>query len=144
MQIMRRMVLRQKMICGFLDSCNEKLRQEPDNISIIRTRGILYNLAEKYDKAITDFECIIDEMPSDVSAYYLKSDCHFNKGEFDLAKRDYMRALKLQFDTKFTDSAIENAVIIDEQDLKDIEKVLEYEKNQAILNFLPNLIAEGD
>lgn len=132
------------MICGFIDSCNEKLKQEPDNINIIRTRGILYNLAEKYDNAISDFERIIDEMPSDAIAYYLKSDCYFNRGEFDLAKRDYMRALKLQFDTKITDSSIENAVIIDEQDLKDIEKVLEYEKNQAILSFLPNLIAEGD
>lgn len=141
---MRRIVMRQKMICGFIDSCNEKLKEEPDSINILRTRGILYNLAEKYDKAITDFERIIDTMPSDVSAYYLKSDCYFNKGEFDLAKRDYMRALKLQFDTKLTDSSIENAVIIDGQDLKDIEKVLEYEKNQAILNYLPNLMAEGE
>jgi len=132
------------MICGFLDSCNEKLKQEPDNINIIRIRGILYNLAEKYDKAITDFERIIDTMPSDASAYYLKSDCHFNKGEFDLAKRDYMRALKLQFETKITDSSIENAVILDQQDLKDIEKVLEYEKNQAIINYLPSIIEEGD
>lgn len=132
------------MICGFIDSCNEKLKQEPDNINILRTRGILYNLAEKYDKAITDFERIIDTMPSDASTYYLKSDCYFNKGEFDLAKRDYMRALKLQFDTKLTDNSIENAVIIDGQDLKDIEKVLEYEKNQAILNYLPNLMAEGE
>jgi tetratricopeptide (TPR) repeat protein len=141
---MRRMILRQQMICGFLDSCNEKLKQEPDNINIIRIRGILYNLAEKYDKAITDFERIIDTMPSDASAYYLKSDCHFNKGEFDLAKRDYMRALKLQFETKITDSSIENAVILDQQDLKDIEKVLEYEKNQAIINYLPSIIEEGD
>ncbi|MDO9001084.1 MAG: hypothetical protein Q7W45_15065 [Bacteroidota bacterium] len=141
---MRRMILRQQMICEFLDSCNEKLKQEPDNINIIRIRGILYNLAEKYDKAITDFERIIDTMPSDASAYYLKSDCHFNKGEFDLAKRDYMRALKLQFETKITDSSIENAVILDQQDLKDIEKVLEYEKNQAIINYLPSIIEEGD
>ncbi|MDP3147312.1 MAG: hypothetical protein Q8N66_18030 [Bacteroidota bacterium] len=138
------MILRQQMICEFLDSCNEKLKQEPDNINIIRIRGILYNLAEKYDKAITDFERIIDTMPSDASAYYLKSDCHFNKGEFDLAKRDYMRALKLQFETKITDSSIENAVILDQQDLKDIEKVLEYEKNQAIINYLPSIIEEGD
>jgi tetratricopeptide (TPR) repeat protein len=132
------------MVCGFIDTCNEKLKQEPDNLDIIRTRGILYNLAEKYDKAITDFERIINEIPADISAYYLKGDCHFNKGEFDLAKRDYMRALKLQFDSKLTDSSIENAVIIDGQDLKDIEKVLEYEKNQAILNYLPNLMAEGE
>ncbi|MFY9308290.1 MAG: tetratricopeptide repeat protein [Bacteroidia bacterium] len=141
---MRRIVWRQKMVCGFIDTCNEKLKQEPDNLDIIRTRGILYNLAEKYDKAITDFERIINEIPADISAYYLKGDCHFNKGEFDLAKRDYMRALKLQFDSKLTDSSIENAVIIDGQDLKDIEKVLEYEKNQAILNYLPNLMAEGE
>lgn len=141
---MRRIVWRQKMVCGFIDTCNEKLKQEPDNLDIIRTRGILYDLAEKYDKAITDFERIINEIPADISAYYLKGDCHFNKGEFDLAKRDYMRALKLQFDSKLTDSSIENAVIIDGQDLKDIEKVLEYEKNQAILNYLPNLMAEGE
>lgn len=132
------------MVCGFIDTCNEKLKQEPDNLDIIRTRGILYNLAEKYDKAITDFERIINEIPADISAYYLKGDCHFNKGEFDLAKRDYMRALKLQFDTKITDIAIENAVIIDEKDLKDIETVLEYEKNQAILSYLSDLIAETD
>lgn len=140
---MRRIVMRQKMICGFIDSCNERLQGEPNNITIIRTRGILYNLAEKYDKAISDFKRIIDEMP-DAGAYYLKSDCHFNKGEFDLAKRDYMRALKMQFDTKITESAIENAVITDEQDLKEMEKVLEYEKNQEILNYLPNFISEGD
>ena len=132
------------MICDFLDTCSEKLKQDPNNINILLTRGILYNLAEKYDKAITDFEQIIDSMPKDASAYYLKSDCHFNRGEFDLAKRDYMRALKLQFDTTITDSSIENAVIIDEQDIKDIEKVLEYEKNQAIISYLPNLITEGD
>jgi tetratricopeptide (TPR) repeat protein len=141
---MRSIIMRQKMICDFLDTCSEKLKQDPNNINILLTRGILYNLAEKYDKAITDFEQIIDSMPKDASAYYLKSDCHFNRGEFDLAKRDYMRALKLQFDTTITDSSIENAVIIDEQDIKDIEKVLEYEKNQAIISYLPNLITEGD
>lgn len=139
-----RIVFRQKMICGFIDSCNERLKQEPNNIEIIRIRGILYNLAEKYDKAITDFKRIIDTLPADISAYYLKSDCHFSMGEFDLAKRDYMRALKLQFDTKITESDIEKAVILDDEDMKDIEKVLEYEKDQAIRNFIPNLISQND
>lgn len=128
------------MICGFLDSCNERLKQEPDNIEIIRIRGMLYSLAEKYDQAISDFKLIIETTPTDASAYYLKSDCHFNMGDFDLAKRDYMRALKLQFDTSITEGDIEVAVIIDAQDLKDIEKVLEYEKEQAFQNYLPEFV----
>lgn len=137
---MRRIIARQKMICGFLDSCNERLKQEPDNIEIIRIRGMLYSLAEKYDQAISDFKLIIETTPTDASAYYLKSDCHFNMGDFDLAKRDYMRALKLQFDTSITEGDIEVAVIIDAQDLKDIEKVLEYEKEQAFQNYLPEFV----
>lgn len=130
------------MICGFLDSCNERLKQEPNNIEIIRVRGMLYSLAEKYDQAINDFKSIIETMPSDASAYYLKSNCHFNIGEFDLAKRDYMRALKLEFDTKITEDDIERAVIIDAQDLNDIEKVLEHEKKQALRNYLPEFVEE--
>ena len=128
------------MICGFLDSCNERLKQEPDNIEIIRIRGMLYSLAEKYDQAISDFKLIIETTPTDASAYYLKSNCHFNMGDFDLAKRDYMRALKLQFDTSITEGDIEVAIIIDAQDLKDIEKVLEYEKEQAFQNYLPEFV----
>lgn len=139
---MRRIIERQKMICGFLDSCNERLKQEPNNIEIIRVRGMLYSLAEKYDQAINDFKSIIETMPSDASAYYLKSNCHFNIGEFDLAKRDYMRALKLEFDTKITEDDIERAVIIDAQDLNDIEKVLEHEKKQALRNYLPEFVEE--
>ena len=54
-----------------------------------------------------------------------------------------MRALRLQLDTKITENDIEKAVILDDQDLKDIERVLEHEKNQAILKYLPKLIEEA-
>lgn len=137
---MKRIELRHKMICGFLDSCKEKLKQEPNNIDLIRTRGILYNLVEKYDKAIRDFEQIIDTMPKDVSSHFLKSDCLFKMGEFDLAKRIFLRGLQLDSDPDIPESAIENAVISNDQELKEMEEVLEFEKNKAILAYLPQLI----
>lgn len=123
-----------------LDSCNEKLKQEPDNISILRLRGILFNMAEKYEKALIDFQQLIITMPKDPSLYFLKSDCHFNMGEFNLAKRDFLRALQLDSQPDIPESAIENAVILNAQELKEIEEVLEHEKNKAILQQFPDAI----
>ncbi|MBS1635350.1 MAG: hypothetical protein JST26_05460 [Bacteroidetes bacterium] len=129
---MKRLINRQKTILEFIRSCDEALAQEPGNMEVIRLRGLMYNIAGEYDKALTDFEQIIKDNPMDSSSYYLKSDCHFNKGEFDLAKRDYMRALKTQFETKFTHEDINKAIILDDEDLNDIKTIIAHEKQQAI------------
>lgn len=132
------------LLFELLDSCNEKLKMEPENIEIIRLRGIIYNLAEMYDKAIKDLDKVIKGLPHDQSAYYLRSDCHFNKGEFNLAKQDYLRALKIEFKdnsefvTGYTEQIISEATLNDSEK-SDIKKILSYEKNSAILNYLPAL-----
>lgn len=136
---MRRIVLRHKMVCGFLDTCNEKLKRAPHDINILRTRGILYSLAEKYNKAISDFIEVLKEFPGDVSSYYLKSDCHYQLGEFEKAKQDFMRAVLLEDNPDIEKKQIENILVPNETTLEEIEKILEYERNKAILSSFPDL-----
>lgn len=120
---------------GFIKSCNEALEIEPDDIQVIRLRGLMYNIAGEYDKAIKDFERTVESIPGDAVAYYLKSNSHYGRGEYDQAKRDYMKGLKIQHEAKFTEEQINCAVVTDDQDLKDIKAVIEHEKQQAILRY---------
>jgi tetratricopeptide (TPR) repeat protein len=139
---MKRLLHRQKMVLNFINSCDEILAGEPDNIEMMRQRGLLYTIAGEYDKAIQDFERTIEAYLADAKTYYLKSDCHYNKGEFDQAKRDYMRAVSLQYPAQFTEEDIKRAVILDDQDLNDIKTVVEQEKELAFVNFLRNFSAQ--
>lgn len=146
---MRKLSAECHMLFELLDSCNAKLKAEPDNIEIIRLRGIIYNVAEMYDKAIKDLNNVISELPNDQAAYYLRSDCHFNQGEYDLAKRDYLRALKIEFrdDQEFVkgynEQTISKATIDSDEEKKDIEKILAHEKNRVVLNYIPSLDDQG-
>lgn len=139
---MKRLVHRQKIILDFIKSCDEILVEDSENIQIQKLRGLMYNIAGEYDKAIKDFEQSIRKMPTDFMAYYLKSTCHYDKGEFDLAKRDYMRGLKMQHSTSFSEEDINNAIILDDKDLSDIRTVIEHEKKQAIILFFGALNSE--
>lgn len=130
------------MVCAFLDTCNEQLRQEPNNINILRTRGILYNMAQKYNEAVVDFITVLKELPGDISSYYLKSDCHYQAGEFEKAKKDFMRAALLEDNPNIEKSYIENVLVPDETELKEIERILEYERNKAILRSFPDLAGD--
>lgn len=127
------------MLCHVVESCNKELLKEPDNIVILRTRGIAFNIAQRYNEAISDFIEILKVLPGDVSAYYLKSDCHYQLGEFEKAKQDFMRAALLEDNPNIEKNYIENVLVPDETTLDEIEKVLEYERNKAILKSFPDL-----
>ncbi len=136
---MKRIVMRHKMICHLLEGCNKALLNEPNNIEILRTRGIAFNIAQKYNEAINDFIAVLKASPDDVSSYYLKSDCHYQLGEFEKAKQDFMRATLLEDNPNIEKSYIENVLVPDETELKEVEKILEYERNKAILKSFPDL-----
>lgn len=136
---MRRIVLRHKMICHILETCNRELLKEPGNAEILKTRGITFNIAQKYDEAIKDFIDVLKIFPYDVSSYYLKSDCHYQLGEFEKAKQDFMRAVLLEDNPDIEKKQIENILVPDETRLEEIEKILEYERNKVILKSFPNL-----
>lgn len=141
---MRRIVLQNKMICHILEGCNRELIKEPNNVEILRTRGIAYNLAKKYLKAIEDLSKVLSALPDDVSSYYLKSDCHYQLGEIEQAKKDFMRAALLEDNPNIERTQIENVFVPEETELADIVKILEFERNKAILKSFPDLIADSD
>lgn len=143
---MNKILAQCKMLVELLESCNEKLELEPDNMEIVKLRGLVFNAAQLYDEAIKDLNDVIQNLPNDESSYYLRSDCNFNKKEFDLAKRDYMRALKIQFkdDDKefasgYTEEVIEASIVGNEKELESMKKVLEYEKKRVLLSYIPHL-----
>ena len=101
-------------------------------------RGVALNLAERYTDAITDFVKIIKKT-SNVSSYYLKSDCHYQLQEFEEAKKDFMRATLLEDNPDMDMKDIEDVLVPDETELEEVELILEYERNKAILKSFPNL-----
>jgi tetratricopeptide (TPR) repeat protein len=136
---MERFVLRNKMLCHVVESCNKELLKEPNNIAILKTRGIALNIAQKYNEAINDFVKVLKALPDDFSSYYLKSDCHYQLGEFIKAKQDFMRAALLEDNPNIERSYIENILVPEETELKEVEKILEYERNKAILKIFPDI-----
>ena len=142
---MKRLTAECEMVFELLEACDEKLGSEPNNMEIVILRGMLHNIVQAYDEAIADLNKVIKNTPEDERGYYLRSDCHFNKGEYDLAKRDYLRALKIQFkdDKEFvkghTEKVISEAIIENEEEKADIKKILEHEKKRVLLSYIPQL-----
>lgn len=128
------------MIADLIKSCNEKLAEDPENIQLIRMRGLLYDMLDQYDEAIEDYIRAIKALPNDAVVYYLKSNIHYRKGEFNMAKRDYLRGLKIQHNANFTEEQIERAVVKDDEELEDIRRVIEHEKNEAIRRYFDNQV----
>lgn len=138
----KQLFIRQEMILGFIKSCDEALVDEPNNLEVLKLRGLMYEIAGEYDKALKDFESAVKVIPDDAVSYYLKSSCHYSKGEYDLAKRDYMRAVQIQYPAKYTEEDINQAVILDEEDLGQIKTIIDSEKQQAIKRYYSALNPE--
>lgn len=128
-----------------LETCNEKLKLEPENMQVVRLRGILNNVVQLYDEAISDLNRIINHFPNDAAIYYLRSHCYFSKRLYDLAKQDYLRALKIEFkkeESEFVESYSEEIILQasisdGEEEIKNLQKILEYEKIATLLKYIP-------
>lgn len=143
---MKRLKAEYEMVQELLEACNEKLKVDPNNIEIIKLRSVIHLVVHSYDEAITDLNKVINDLPQDENFYYLRSDCHFNKGEYDLAKRDYLRALKIQFkdDTEFvegyTEQEISEATLDNDEEKATIKKILDHEKKRVLFAYnIPQL-----
>lgn len=128
------------MICLLLESCNDELAKDPNNIAILKTRAIALSIARKYIEAIEDLIKVINASPDDVTSYYMKSDCYFQLGEFEKAKEDYFRAVLLEDNPNIEKKYIENVTVPEETELSDIEKILDYEWNKAVSESFPEII----
>jgi tetratricopeptide (TPR) repeat protein len=132
---MKKIAFEQKMLLDLLESVNEKLKEEPGNVELSKMRGLVFSLLDRYEDAINEFVTILNILPNDISTYFLKSDCHLNLNEMAQAKREFFRATFLQREENYPEDQAEISDIMDDQERKDIETVLEYEKNLVILKY---------
>lgn len=129
-----------QMFKELLEACKEQLKNNPDDIELIQLRGTLYNWEQSYDEAIRDLNIVIDNSPENENAYLMRGDCYCHTGQYDLAKQDYLRAMKLQFhdDEEFvkghTEEVISTSTIANEEELANIKRVLELEKERILLS----------
>lgn len=130
-----------KALHSLLETCNEQLKQEPENWDLIKLRGVLNNVVGQYDEAILDLSRIINHYPNDVSAYYVRSHCYFSKQQYALAKQDYLIAMKIEDKSdiksakEWTEKVIAGTAIGSEEEIENMKKILEYERRAALINF---------
>ena len=137
---MKKIQLRHKLVQEYLNSCSEKLQKEPENIDLLKFRALLFNLNENYQKGIDDLNNVLERSPEDGDMFMLRGDCQFNLKEFDLAKHDYLRALKCmspEILANMVESYIIKETILNEDELRDMEKVFTSNKENLIMKLLP-------
>ena len=77
--------------------CSLNLILNPDDVQTLLLRGILLDMAKKFDGAIDDFTEFICKRPVSKKGYYLRAYSFFNKKEFDLAYNDFNKAEGIKF-----------------------------------------------
>lgn len=82
--------------------CDRALAEEDllvrDRVATLVNRGIIYNLASKYDRAIADFEAALAIDVSTAEAYLNRGNSRFYQGRLNDAVTDYSRAIDLKID----------------------------------------------
>lgn len=78
-------------------------------------RGAHFMNLKKYKEAIRDFNIVIKYRPDFAFAYYDRGRCYLRKGDYESARKDFVKSIKLDKKNKFTDNC--------RQYLKEIEKI---------------------
>lgn len=128
---MKKLILKQELYASLLESVIREHKMNPDDLELTYLRGLLYNVTQQYSAAIEDLKKVLQIEPENITAYFLKSDSHFNMGEMTLAKEEFTRALFLQNNERLNSVQIEANYIPEE-----MAKILESEKAKAIEVFL--------
>ena len=68
-----------------------KLDPDPNDL---KNRGLAYLNSEKYDRAITDFDASLVELPDDAFVYYYRAECFREQGLVEKSMADYAMAIK--------------------------------------------------
>ena len=77
------------VLCLFLGACSSR-SPEPVNREPVL-------LAERYDRAISEFDRVLERNPRDARAYYERGLVYYNKGEYDKAWQDVHKAQSLGY-----------------------------------------------
>ena len=76
------------VLCVFLAGCSRS--PEPVNRELVLQ-------AERYDRAISEFDKVLEKNPRDARAYYERGLVYYNKGEYDKAWQDVHKAQSLGY-----------------------------------------------
>ncbi|HEV3384242.1 MAG TPA: tetratricopeptide repeat protein [Gemmata sp.] len=74
---------------------SDKVKQDEKDTWARLCRGQVWSLVEDYDKAIKDFDEVIQLDPKNASAFTNRAAAWFGKEEFDKAIKDYDEAIKI-------------------------------------------------
>ena len=81
---------------------NNLIRHYPEELSLIETRGLIYNHNGEYDRAINDFNRVIRQFKKEqftnadlVNTYFERGNVYFNKSLYKEAIADYKKTLEL-------------------------------------------------
>jgi len=142
---LKKIQLRHRQLQDFLDSCDEKLKKNPENAELLNMRALLLNLSLNYQKGIDELNKILERSQENADMYILRADCLMNMNELNLAKHDYLRALKLKNPVTLAgmvESYIITETIRGDEEIQEMTQVILYEKNDIILRLLPGLMED--
>jgi tetratricopeptide (TPR) repeat protein len=77
-------------VCLFLAGCGQWSSESADNEPVPR--------ADRYDRAISEFDSQLESNPYNARAYYERALVYYNKGEYDKAWQDVRRAQSLGYE----------------------------------------------
>ncbi len=76
-------------LCALLAGCS---RQSLEPVNRERVAQ-----ADRYDRAISEFDKVLEKNPRDARAYYERGLVHYNMGEYDQARQDVQKAQSLGY-----------------------------------------------
>jgi len=87
---LRRALLRSgTALCVFLAGCSTRAPKPVDREPVFQ--------ADRYDRAISEFNKVLEKNPRDARAYYERGLVYYNKGEYDKAWQDVHKAQSLGY-----------------------------------------------
>ena len=74
------------------------LKEEPDNIELLKLAGLTAVNQGNYDKARRAFETVVKYNPEDATSFFYLGSCYDNLGDLVSAKNAYLTVIKLRPD----------------------------------------------
>ena len=74
------------------------LKEEPDNIELLKLAGLTAVNQGNYDKARIAFETVVKYNPEDATSFFYLGSCYDNLGDLVSAKNAYLTVIKLRPD----------------------------------------------
>ena len=78
---------------GAVDAYTEYLRDHPDDVQALFSRGVADLRLNRTDAAIADFTAVLQRRPGDYAAYDWRGDAHLLRRDYDDAISDYTRSM---------------------------------------------------